>query len=390
MKLLTFLDAKVPSSVLPEEKCRLEDATMRVAAQDIYNLYDSPSYDESLRDGFAVCGAAPYLLMEHEAYAGNTSQAQLMAGQACAIMTGGLLPLGAEKVIPKENACLNGQYLTPTLAPVPTFIRKKGSHKKKGALLMRKGETFVINHLAMLANAGHSSVPVTQKPQVAIFSTGSELKNVGEPCAAGQKIASNGLVLSHLVKKFGGSPINCGVLGDCRDVLTTFLGEIQDQDHNIIIATGGMGPGRYDLMEECFIAAGGRVVTLSLPLLPGKSCLVGFLGSSIFYGFPGTPSALRPLFTEIVAPVLLQMQGVVEDFPKSIEVTLVGDIAVRPADVPSLWGGQLMVKNGEIMVKTLDREECETSVYIIVPPRVSFLKSGEKVWVHSIDRDFTM
>lgn len=389
MKLLTFLDEHICPQTLPTEKCRLEDAGLRVAAQDLHNLYDCPRYNESLRDGFAVCGAGPYVLIDHEAYAGNTSQTQLSEGKACAIMTGGLVPIGAEKVVPKECARRVGNRLTllPTLT-TPSFIRTKASQKEKGALLVRRGETFTVNHLAMLANAGYSEVPVVQEPKVAIFSTGSELKDIGVELAPGQKTASNGLALSCLVKTFGGNPTNCGVLADTREALSVFLGDIQHHDYNIIVATGGMGPGRYDLMEECFVEAGGKVVTVSLPLLPGKSCLVGFLGKSIFYGFPGTPSALRPLFTELVAPTLLRMQGVMEEFPKSLEVSLVSDVHVRPAEVPSLWGGRLLEQAGQLCVKALDRDEIDTSAYIIIPPRVSLLKAGSRVWVHSTESSF--
>lgn len=389
MKLLTFLDEKVCPQILPTEKCPLEDAGMRVAAQDIHNLYDCPRYDESLRDGFAVCGIEPYVLMEHEAYAGNTVQTQLLAGQVCAIMTGGLVPLGADKVVPKEWANLIGPKVT-LLAPLdaPSFIRKKGSQKEKGELLIKKGECLSVDHLALLANAGYSSVSVVQKPRVAILGTGSELKDVGVTLVTGQKTASNGLVLSHLVQDFGGTPNNCGVVADTREALIAFLHDIQHQEYNIIVATGGMGPGRYDLMEECFVEAGGEVITVTLPLLPGKSCLVGFLGRAIFYGFPGTPSALRPLFTELVAPTLLQMQGVVGDFPKSLEVTLVGDVYAREAEVPSLRGGQLLEKEGALVVRALGREEMNPSAYIIIPPKTSQLKSGDKVWVHSTGRSF--
>lgn len=389
MKLLTFLDERICPQVLSPEKCSLEDAEMRVVAQDLHNPSDCPRYDESLRDGFAVCGAGPYLLLDYEAYAGNTAQFQLCAGQACAIMTGGLVPLGADRVIPNESTKREGKYLIalPGLK-ASSFIRKKGSHKKKGDILVRGGESLTANHLALLADAGIAQVAVTEKPKVAIFSTGSELKDPGTPLLPGQKTASNGLVLSQLVKKFGGQPTNCGVVADSRQALTSFLSSLKEQHYNVIVATGGMGPGRYDLMEECFAKAGGQIVTVSLPLLPGKSCLVGFLGTSIFYGFPGTPSAVRPLFTELVAPPLLQMQGLGGGFPKSLEVTLMGDIEVRPAEVPSLWAGKLIEEAGQLRVKALDRSEIDSSVYIIIPPQTSLLRGGQQVWVHSTERAF--
>lgn len=391
MKLLSCLEKKVCPKPLLSENCSVEQANNRVVAEDIFTLYDMPRYDESLRDGFAICGEGPYALLKHEAYAGNTEQVTLHSGEACTIMTGGLLPLGADKVVPKEWAQCDQQQLSHLSPPhAPNFIRKRGSHNKKGVLLIPKGQLLDVDHVALLANAGFATVPVVQKPKVALFATGNELKSVGVTLQAGQKTASNGLVLSHLVQDFGGNPSNCGVLEDTREALAAFLHTIEKHRYNIIVATGGMGPGRYDLMEECFVNAGGHVVTTSLPLLPGKSCLVGFLGETLFFGFPGTPSALRPLFTELVAPALLQMQGIEQTFPHSIEVPLSGPIHARQAEVPSLRGGRLLMDNGCLVVRSTGKQELSPTVYIIIPPHTSELKDGDMVWVHSVGRTFSL
>ncbi len=388
LDILQFLNKELNPPPLDSETCALQDCAGRVSAADLFSAFAVPHYDESTRDGYALGAVSAdvtvgYKLIEDEAFAGNTKTIRLLPGQACHVMTGGMIPYGAVRVVPRElvTVARDGVFNVFDLSSLPVFIKKAGADIAKGALLVKQGTPLQPDHLALLAQSGYRQVEVYRRPLVGFFSTGSELIDVGSKPAPGQKVASNRYLLQQLCRSFGANVHDLGIVDDNQERLTEFVRNLSDKKFDLLISTGGMGPGKYDLLEKVFTESGGRMMTNSLPLAPGKSTLVGWLQDSLFFGLPGTPSAIRPLFTELVSPALLSLQGLTTPFPQTGRAIL-----QTPLDIKK--GGQLSLRPGKLEFQGITRivrlvEDGEVAnCYILLFPERGSLHAGTVVQVH--------
>ncbi|CAG35591.1 molybdopterin molybdotransferase MoeA [Desulfotalea psychrophila] len=387
MNLLDILHSELNPVPVSQEIVPLIEAGGRVVSEDIRARIPLPSYDQSSRDGFALASlsemGASYRLLEFEAFAGNSETISLRAGEACAVMTGGLIPLGASRVVPKEHCAPMADTLQLDLAAMglPPFIQRVGEEVGLHEIIIKRGELVQAEDLGLLASTGNGQIPVYRRPRVGFFATGTELLELGQAPVAGMKFASNHYMLAELCSLYGSEGHNMGRVSDRGEVLTKLFSEIVEGDLDLVISTGGMGPGRYDLLEESFVAAGGRLVVNSLPMLPGRSTLVGWLGTTLFYGLPGTPRAIRPLFTELISRSLLAMQGLLENAPVQIEARLIRDCRLRRADVPSLQGGKLSYQDGRVWVERVARTG-SPDCFMLVPAGSDCLEANSSVRVH--------
>lgn len=395
MDILNFLRNELNPPALGSEKCSLLLAGGRVLASGIISLDPVPGYDESTRDGYALgapLGVAgnSYKLNTDEAFAGNTRSIALNIGQACHVMTGGLIPVGTHCVVPKELATVFGGMLLKVcdLGSLPDFIKRCGSEFSKGQPILEKGTILKADHLASLAQIGNETVDVYKRPRVGILATGSELVELGDELAPGLKIASNKYLLSQLCSSFGADVVDLGIVGDKEEDLTEFFSTLMARKFDVIVTTGGMGPGKYDLLETSFCSVGGRMITNSLPLSPGKSTLVGWLSDTLFFGLPGNPSAVHPLFVELIAPGLLAMQGVQEKFPNLGKAILQTGINAKQASHTALLPGVLGFQGITRVVRFAKKSEV-ANCYILVEPDRHVQAIGTVAMVHEVASPFS-
>lgn len=374
------------------ESVAIMEAAGRVCAASYYAPRSMPGYSQSLYDGYAVgtrClrtvrGCREYRIAG-EIAAGEVGTRTISAGAAYRIMTGAMVPVGAKKIIPQEYCHeADGLVAVPErkLLKAAANIRRKGSEVRKGALLTARGRRLSPALLALLAQHGFATADVYSRPDVAFFCSGSELVASEEKREPGKKISSNRFLLAGLIGEHGGSPCDFGAVQDSRDALEEHLQKIAASRPAIIISTGGMGPGRYDLLEESFRRVGGETFFNALKLRPGKAILCGVLGNSLYFGLPGPPPAVHALFHILVRAPLLAAQGYTAGRPPRLRAYLVADLHMSKPDMLRLCEGVLEERQGVCQVRVPKRGE-QGNCYMLCPPGKKNMRRGECVQVQT-------
>jgi molybdopterin molybdotransferase len=371
------------------EDVPLEEALLRLPVESLRAGRPLPGYDQSTRDGFVIVGAGlpsgdeSTFRIEGEIRAGTTGRHTVRPATACRIMIGGLIPARGARVLPQEDCRERDGILSVANAVLQrraTFIRRKGSEIRRGRVVVPAGTSILPDHQVLLAAAGHSRVLVHCRPRVAFFCTGSELVASAAEVEDGLKVSGNRYLLHGLIRLSGGLPRYLGTAADSYEDLAAALGRIDRDATEVIITTGGMGPGRYDLLEQAFAAAGGEVVYRSLSVRPGKATLFGRLGPSLFFGLPGPPPAVRVLFHELVGPALLLLQGMRKGGPQGIKASLQEEVVLKEKGVLNLKGG--IRKGGSVrLAGKVEVPDCS----ILFPGHRMRFKQGEMVEVHPVD-----
>lgn len=368
----------------------IDAAVSRVTASALVARLPQPGYDQSLRDGYALAadgrgiGEGLRFMVVDEAPAGGTRKIVLAEGSACRIMTGGMVPEGAERVVPYEDCTAEGDVLKVPVRALKlqqTFIEAAGSHIAEGEVIVEAGEILQPEHLALLAATGHGEIEVVRRPRVGFFCSGSELVDSREELRPGLKISGNRYLLAGLIRQFLAEPTDLGRVADRREDLARLFAKIAAGDCDAVISTGGMGPGKYDLLEEAFVAAGGEVVTRTLPMRPGQSTLIGRLYGRPFFGLPGPPGAVRTLLNEVVGPALLRMQGLSDCGPVALRARLSEGVALRRSDLLLVKPGVLGIVGGRVQVRMAKKLEPPTC-FVLFPPGEEVFSVGGEVDVH--------
>lgn len=375
---------------LPGETVELGEALNRIAFTDIVADSPMPAFAESTRDGYVISlddrqgGAGRYRIVDEIAAGRVRKVAGLAAGTACRIMTGGCLPEGSERVVPYEQ-CVeeDGEvFIAEHLLQAPqSYIRRVGSEIAKGQRLVSRGVKLRAEHLELLASCGILKVPVSASPAVGYFCTGSELRLSTAGLKNGQKVSSNSCLLAGLASSFGGIPEDLGIVGDTSLELRDVFALARGLDLDAIISTGGMGPGKYDLVENAFVEAGGTILFNALAVRPGKAVVFGRLGEALFFGLPGPPYAVRTLMHELAGPALLAMQGAKDPGPKWIQAYLLHPLESKYLEVLQFRDGVLELAGGRCSVRLAERLET-ANCHILLHPGSTRFAEGELVDVH--------
>ena len=370
------------------KKLPLTDCFGRVCCQDNQANLPLPGYDQSTRDGYAVCGPGRSIDGEYQTFsvkgeiqAGLCHEKAIGPGEAYRIMTGGLLPAGTERVVAQEYCQVTGAELVvghTMLSASGRNIRTRGSEHPAGTKLVDAGIRLNESHLALLAAAGNHMVEVFDQPRVAFFCSGSELVMADEAVKTGQKYSSNHLLLQSLVTKFGGRAEGYGVVADERTAIQELLRAIRDSEADIVISTGGVGPGKYDLFGELLPELGARILYRSLHIRPGRSTLFGLLGDKLYFGLPGPPAAVRVLFHELLCPLLKKMQGRKSVHNQRLEGFLDHPISLKTARVLCFKEGVYRLDGGRVMVGYPRGRQTPNCSIMMMPGTVSY-KKGDRV-----------
>jgi molybdopterin molybdotransferase len=377
-------------AVLEEENLSLAFCLNRFPANALVALESLPGYDQSLRDGYAVSthepdqGKANCFRVVDEVAAGDTRHLVLSPGEAIRIMTGGLIPAHTTAVAPSELCTVVGETVEISghfFEEKKRFIHGKGTELTKGQVIAPEGAAIRAEQQILLAGVGYNSVPVVRKPRVSFFCTGSELVSGTEEKLAGMKFSANNYLLQGLIHLAGAELQTQKTVMDDPEAVARIFTAMKQSGSDIIISTGGMGPGKFDLVEEAFQRTGGRVIYRSLRLRPGKATLFGLLGRTLFFGMPGPPPAVHLLFNELIRPAILALQGAKSCLPRKIQACLTEDLHLPGRGLPRLKSGMLSFAEGECLVRPSNRVEA-SNCYIYCSEAGTEFRRGEKVTVH--------
>ncbi len=277
---------------LDSEIVKITDSLGRITARDICAKRSQPAANMSSMDGYAICYDANITSWDvvGECKAGTTPCDTIISGQAARIFTGALLPEGADTIIIQENITIDGSRAS--LKPNCTMnkgqhIRREGNDFAQHETIIKAGETITAAKIGLLIAAGHDHISVYKKPQVAIISTGDELREIGDMCEPHQIPASNG-------------PMIAAMLNDCeivynkivKDDLLGITQAIRNNDHcDIIITIGGASVGDHDLIVPALRNLKANINFMKAAIKPGKPILTGKIGDAIIVGLPGNPAS---------------------------------------------------------------------------------------------------
>ncbi len=292
----------------------LRNALGRVLAEEITSPLDVPGYDNSGMDGYAVRAAdlpeegEVTLTVVGTAFAGQPFQGELRPGQAVRIMTGAVIPGGADTVIMQEAAVREGETVRLGAGHKRgENVRRAGEDMARGEVVLSPGKRLNPVELGLLASLGVPEVKVSRRLRVAIFSTGDELRSLGQPLGEGQIYDSNRYTLHGLLSRLGTEIIDMGVIPDQREAISgafTMASQVAD----VLITSGGVSVGEADYVKETLEALG-QVDFWKIAMKPGKPLAFGRVSDAVFFGLPGNPVSVMATFYQVVQPSLRHLMG---------------------------------------------------------------------------------
>jgi molybdopterin molybdotransferase len=285
----------------------------RILAENVIADRNYPPFDRSTRDGFAVrvadaANPGMRLRLIGESRAGHAFDGQMEAGSTVQIMTGAPLPRGANAVVMLEDAEVEGDYVVVHRAVRPgQHYVVEGQETRAGESVIKRGKRLGYAELAMAAQVGRSKIEVAKKPRVAILSTGDELIAVGNAPRRFQIRNSNCISLAAQVSLAGGEPM---VLGNAPDDVAELRVRIEEAlKADIVILTGGVSVGKYDLVEQVLQEMHVEFFFDAIAIRPGRPAVFGARNNTPVFGLPGNPVSTMVTFELLVVPAIEAMSG---------------------------------------------------------------------------------
>jgi molybdopterin molybdotransferase len=391
--VLSALKTRPPESVL------LAGALGRTLARDIEARENIPPFDKATMDGYALKAedirtagkdAAVELEVLEDLPAGRVSRRSVGRGQAVRIMTGAPLPKGADAVVMVEDTERSGGRVMIRRAVRPADnTGQVGEDLKKGELVLERGAVIGPAETGMLAATGLARVPVVRRPKLAVIATGDEIVEPGERKAAGQIRNSNGPALLAMALRTGAEAKYLGIARDTRSSLRAKLARAKGAD--ILVLTGGVSVGDYDLVKDELRAAGVKPVFWQVRIKPGKPVFFGRRGSQLVFGLPGNPTSAMVTFLLFVQPAIERLLGRTNPGPRAGRAVLAEDVVLKPGrkqflrGVLDAEGPVLKVAPYSDQKSGVLRSMARSRVLIVIQADVSRLEKGRDVEILFMD-----
>jgi molybdopterin molybdotransferase len=302
---------------LPVELVRIENAAGRVTAAPARARVDLPPFASSAMDGFAVRAAdVPGTLpIVARISAGSPAARALAPGEAMAIATGGVVPDGADAVIPLEYVVEHDNSIdVANAAHAGDHVRPRGGDVAAGEPVVPAGVRLHAAQLGALAAAGVSELECARRPRVAVLATGSELVRPGEPLGAGQVYDANGLMLAVALSAAGADVETLPAVADDEAAHRASLERGLAAD--VLVTSGGVSVGPRDLVRAIEAELGVEEIFWQVAVRPGKPVSFGVRGATLVFGLPGNPVSSFVGCELFVKPALCALQGVHDPLPR--------------------------------------------------------------------------
>ena len=305
-----FLEPMTETEILP-----LRDSLGRVLATDIISPCNVPNHNNSAMDGYAFkySEGAKIIKVIGTAFAGQPFAGSVKAGECVKIMTGAVIPDGADTVVMQERTAIKSDSITLLEAPLKgANIRQAGEDLKIGQTVLAKGHVLKPADLGLIASLGVGELSVFRKLKVAFFSTGDELVNVGNTLQEGQIYDSNRYTIFGMLSRIGAQISDLGLVPDNPEKLeATLLKAAAEND--VVITSGGVSVGEADYMKA-LLAKHGQVLFWKINMKPGRPLAYGKVQGNKarhahYFGLPGNPVSSMVTFYQFVQPALQALSG---------------------------------------------------------------------------------
>ena len=332
----------------------LEAARGRILAESVTSKLDFPHWDNSAMDGYGVkfadvenCSSEKPVSLEiiEEIPAGYQPQAQIKSGQAARIFTGAVMPEGADTIVIQEDTQREDNVVKILSPPqLGQFVRHRGDFYQGGKPLLTPGTSLNAPEIAVLAAAQCNQLKVYRPLRVAIFATGDELVSPSETLQPGQIVDSNQYALAAFVAQNGCIPIPMGIVKDKPELLKEAI-EKAVATADVVLSTGGVSVGDYDLVDQILQELGGEIHLRKVRIKPGKPLTVATfdlekLGKPcLYFGIPGNPVSALVSCWRFVQPALRKMSGLKGDYqPTFIKAITQNKLRSGGQRETYLWG----------------------------------------------------
>jgi len=382
-----------------ESHVPLIDALGRILSQDIVARENSPFFDRSPLDGYALLAsdtgsatsAQPVRLrVLEEIPAGYVAVCQVTSGTAIKVMTGAPIPQGADVVVKYEEVEREGEIVT-IFEPLKTRtnVVYSGEDVKKGEVVARQGILVTPALIGLLAGLGIGSVPVYQRIKVAILSTGDELIDLNESLRPGKIYDSNRHTLQARCLELGVEPVMLGNVADQQNQVADRIREGLKQA-DVVITTGGVSVGDYDVVQDAAKEAGAEIIFWKVDIKPGSPILAATKDQKLIVGLSGNPVAALITFDLLVIPFLKKMMGRRKYLYSKIQGTLLDGFG-KSSEQRRFLRARFLMENGNTLVRLTGiqnnsalKSMMECNLFVDVPAGSGPLNPGDVVSAYII------
>jgi molybdopterin molybdotransferase len=377
-----------------QETLPLRAALGRVLLEPVRSTVDVPAHDNSAMDGFALAGSELPASGERSfrvigtSWAGRPFAGALGRGECVRIMTGATLPAGADTVVMQEHVRQEGDAAFITAGHRPGQHRRlAGEDIRAGDVALPAGVQLMPAHLGLIASIGVGEVGVRRRPRVAIFSTGDELRSIGEELGEGQIYDSNRYSLYGMVTRLGLDVVDLGVVRDTpEDTRDAFERAAAAAD--AIVTSGGVSVGEADYVVET-LRKSGQVGFWKVAMKPGKPIAFGHVGKALFFGLPGNPVSVMATFYQLVQPALRKLAGErATDPPVLVRATCQSKLKKKAGRLEFQRGilerdqhGRYQVRGASHQGAGVLRSMTEANCFIVLPLEQESVQPGTEVEV---------
>ncbi|SDI30029.1 molybdopterin molybdotransferase [Ferrimonas sediminum] len=384
--------ARILNEVKPvssTETLPLLDAQNRVLAEDMASPINVPQHTNSAMDGYAICHApeTSHYTVVAEVLAGYGYDGTLLPGQAVKIMTGAPVPAGTDAVIMREVADQQGdQVCFQGEIELGQNIRNAGEDIAEGACALTAGKRIGPAELGLLGSLGLGQLPVLRRPKVAVFSTGDEVCQPGEPLKPNCIFDSNRFTIQGMLAKLGCEVIDLGILEDTEDAMASALQQASETA-DVVLTSGGVSVGDADFIKPVMERLG-SIDFWKIAMRPGRPLAFGKINDTLLFGLPGNPVAVMVSFMQFVQPALRKMMGEPDWKPQMMRATTCEPLRSKVGRTEFQRGIMQLNALGELTVTTTGAQGSgmlssmvEGNCLIVVEECQGNVAAGDSVWV---------
>ncbi len=388
--------ARILAEVRPvdgSETLAVRSALGRVLAADVISGINVPSHTNSAMDGYALAGAdlpadgETRLEVIGTSAAGRPFAGELQAGQCVRIMTGAPMPPGADTVVMQENVDRDGDSAIVGAGQRPgQHVRQAGEDIAAGKVALRAGSRLMPAEIGILGSLGIGEVKVRRRPRVAFFSTGDELRSVGEPLGEGHIYDSNRYTIFGMLTRLGVEALDMGVVRDDREAVEQAFARAASAA-DAIVTSGGVSVGDADYVAET-LERTGTVGFWKVAMKPGRPIAFGRIGDALFFGLPGNPNSVMATFYQLVQPALQALAGMDPAPPLTMPAVAASSLQKKPGRREFQRGVLSRSVDGRLIVQKTGHQGsgvlsamAAANCFIVLPEDSGPVSEGDEVTV---------
>lgn len=375
------------------EELALSAALGRVLAEDLFAAADVPAFDNAAMDGYALRAVdlprdqpKTFALIGTQ-LAGHRIDAVLGANECVRVTTGSEMPLGADTVVIQENVVRDGEKVTIAVGEKPQAnVRPAAGDLRIGERVLRRGTRLTPPQLGLIASLGHAHIPVYQPLNVAHFSTGDELRALGEPLPSGAIYDSNAVTLAALLKADGLCSLALPPVADERQRVRAALLDATTRA-SVVLTTGGASVGEADFLLDVLNEIG-EIHFCKVQMRPGLPFIAARVNASVVFALPGNPVSVMACYRMLLSASLKRLNGALVRPPARQRALLDEPLrkrhqrrefvrAIANRDLAGQWRVRSTGSQSSQLLSSMARGNC----LIILPEGDQALARGDEVWI---------